>query len=124
MTRSFHDFPLRALKRAPSQVPFTWIPDQAWDDPPSIEPGHHLAEIVFASLGGKAADVFLVYRLPFTVPRPCSVSDYISPRFANPAMCSAARNASAMIVIVGCPRPEVTMLEPSHMNRFRTSCER
>jgi hypothetical protein len=25
----------------------------------------------------------------------------ISPRFANPAMCSAARNASAWIVIVG-----------------------
>jgi hypothetical protein len=45
----------------------------------------------------------------------------ISPRFAKFAMCSPARNASAWIVIVGCPRPLVTRLEPSTMNKFRTS---
>ena len=37
------------------------------------------------------------------------------------AMCSAARNASAIIVIVGWPRPEVTMLEPSQIKRFEIS---
>ena len=46
----------------------------------------------------------------------------ISPRLANRAMCSAARNASAEIVSVGWPRDEVTMLLPSQMKRFRTSC--
>ena len=92
MTRSFHDFPLRALKRAPSQVPFTWIPDQAWDDPSSLEPGHHLAEIVFASLGGKAADVFLVYRLPFldrvaypTISHRASQTPQCAPQRGTPA---------------------------------------
>ena len=36
-------------------------------------------------------------------------------------MCSPARNASAWIVIVGWPRPEVTRLLPSQMKRFGTS---
>jgi hypothetical protein len=45
----------------------------------------------------------------------------ISLLFAAAAMCSAARNANAMMVIVGWPRPDVTMLEPSQMNRFDTS---
>ncbi len=36
---------------------------------------------------------------------------------AKRAMCSPARNASAWIVIVGCPRPDVTKLEPSQMKR-------
>ena len=40
------------------------------------------------------------------------------------ALTSAARNASAWIVMVGCPRPDVTKLEPSQMNRLRTSCVR
>ena len=45
----------------------------------------------------------------------------ISLLFAAAAMCSAARNANAMMVIVGWPRPDVTMLDPSQMNRFDTS---
>src|SRR6185503_20255971 len=45
----------------------------------------------------------------------------ISPRFAKRAMCSPARNASAWMVIVGWPRPDVTRLLPSHTKRFRTS---
>ena len=39
-------------------------------------------------------------------------------------MCSPALKASAEIVSVGCPRDEVTMLLPSQMNRFLTSCVR
>ncbi|MGB7453704.1 MAG: hypothetical protein WBM36_16395 [Lysobacterales bacterium] len=46
----------------------------------------------------------------------------ISPRRAALAMCSAARNASAWMVMVGCPRPDVTRLLPSQMNRLGTSC--
>ena len=53
-----------------------------------------------------------------------SAACYISPRLANAAMCSPARNASAEIVSVGWPRDEVTMLLPSQMKRFRTSCVR
>src|SRR5262245_58516378 len=48
----------------------------------------------------------------------------ISPRFANWAMCSPALNASAEMVAVGWPRDDVTMLLPSQMKRFRTSCVR
>ena len=52
----------------------------------------------------------------------CSlVRGQISLARAKRAMCSPARNASAWIVIVGCPRPEVTKLEPSQMKRLRTS---
>ncbi len=40
---------------------------------------------------------------------------------AAAAMCSAALKASAMMVMVGCPRPDVTMLLPSQMNRLGTS---
>src|SRR5208282_4902241 len=46
---------------------------------------------------------------------------HTSPRRANRAMWSAARNASAWIVIVGWPRPLVTRLLPSHTNRLRMS---
>jgi hypothetical protein len=44
-----------------------------------------------------------------------------SPRLAMDMMRSAARKASAMMVMVGWPRPEVTKLLPSHRNRFFTS---
>ena len=43
---------------------------------------------------------------------------------ASCVMRSAARNASAWMVIVGWPRPEVTKLLPSQMKRFGTSCDR
>jgi hypothetical protein len=36
-------------------------------------------------------------------------------------MKSAALNAKAIMVIVGWPRPLVTKLEPSHMNKLETS---
>ena len=48
----------------------------------------------------------------------------MDPAFARAVIRSAARNASAWIVIVGCPRPDVTKLLPSTMNRFGTSCDR
>src|SRR5260370_885502 len=48
----------------------------------------------------------------------------ISPRFASAVMRSAARKASASMVIVGWPRPEVTRLLPSQRKRFLTSCAR
>src|SRR5262249_37997043 len=48
--------------------------------------------------------------------------ELISPRPARSVMRSAARNASASMVSVGWPRPEVTKLLPSQMKRFLTSC--
>ena len=48
----------------------------------------------------------------------------ISPLCANSTIWSAARKASAWMVIVGWPRPELAKLEPSQINRFGTSCER
>src|ERR1700751_1433341 len=45
-----------------------------------------------------------------------------SPRLARVMMRAEARNASAMMVMVGCPRPEVTRLLPSQRKRFLTSC--
>src|SRR6202451_1983487 len=48
----------------------------------------------------------------------------ISPRLARSRILSEARNASASIVIVGCPRPDVTKLPPSQRNKFFTSCVR
>src|SRR6266849_5506450 len=62
---------------------------------------------------------------PAKSPR-CSgqIPDLMSPFLAMRMMWSDARYASAWIVHVGCPRPDVTKLLPSQMKRFETSCAR
>src|SRR5207244_5220946 len=49
------------------------------------------------------------------------IPDLMSPVLAMRMIWSEARYASAWIVHVGCPRPDVTKLLPSQMKRLETS---